>query len=117
MKKLMIVFGATFLPLVAHAQDFGKKLLSDTGVKNGGYQTSSIETILGNVITAFLGLLGVIFLVLMLYGGYMWLIARGNEEKVNTAKDTIKNSIIGLIIVVASYAISYYVLTAVFPSK
>jgi Type IV secretion system pilin len=114
MRRLFLLISAFFLPLAAHAQDFGSKMLQDTGTTNGGYQTSSIELILGNVITGFLGLLGVIFLILMLYGGYMWLIARGNEEKVNTAKDTIKNSIIGLIIVVASYAISYYVLTAVF---
>jgi TrbC/VIRB2 family. len=114
MKKIFAAFIILFLPLAALAQDFGGKLLKDTGVTNGGYSTSPIETVISRVITGFLGLLGIIFLILMLYGGYMWLIARGNEDKVSTAKDTIKNSIIGLIIVVASYAISHYVLIAVF---
>lgn len=114
MKKIILAIPAFFLPFIARAQDFGSELLTNTAQKNGGYSNAPIETILSRVITGFLGLLGVIFLVLMLYGGYMWLIARGNEDKVDTAKETIKNSIIGLIIVVASYAISHYVLTAVF---
>ncbi len=77
----------------------------------GGYQqTTSVESLIGTVITAVLGLLGVIFLVLMVYGGYIWLIARGDEGKVEKAKDTIINSLIGLIIVLAAYAITYFVL-------
>jgi len=114
MRRLSLAITALFLPLAARAQDFGGDLLKNTAETQGGYRSSSIEDVLGYVITGVLGLLGTIFLVLMIYGGYMWLIARGNESKVETAKDTIKNSIIGLIIVVASYAISMYVIKAVF---
>jgi len=61
------------------------------------------------VIQAFLGFLGIIFVVLMIYGGYLWMTSRGNEEQVNKAKDTIRRAVIGLIIILSAYAITYTV--------
>jgi len=64
------------------------------------------------VINGFLGLLGIIFLVLIITAGYKWMMAQGNEEKVTEAKDTMYRAVIGLIIVVSAYAISYFVFNA-----
>jgi len=75
-------------------------------IKTGG---NDLAGIVGIVIQAFLGLLGVLFLVYMLYAGYNWMVAQGEEEKVTKAKETIQRAVIGLIIVVAAYAISYWV--------
>ncbi len=76
------------------------------GVTTGGFSGSyRISEIIGTAVQAVLGLMGTIFLVLMLYAGYHWMTARGEEEKVSIAKDTITRAIIGLIIVVGSYAI------------
>jgi RsiW-degrading membrane proteinase PrsW (M82 family) len=66
---------------------------------------------IGTVIKAALGMVGVVFLVLMVYAGYLWMIARGDEGKVEKAKDTIINCIIGIVIVVAAYAITNYVVS------
>jgi len=63
------------------------------------------------IIQVLLGFLAVIFLVLMVYAGYNWMMARGNEEKVNKSLATIRMAIIGLIIVLGAYAISYFVFT------
>jgi len=70
---------------------------------------SSLGQIVAVAIQAFLGLLGVIFLVLMITAGYKWMTASGNEEKLTEAKETIWRAVIGLIIVVAAYAITYFV--------
>jgi len=70
---------------------------------------SSLAQIVAVVIQAFLGLLGVIFLVLMITAGYKWMTASGNEEKLTEAKETIWRAVIGLIITVAAYAITYFV--------
>ncbi|MFA4833730.1 MAG: hypothetical protein WC619_02675 [Patescibacteria group bacterium] len=70
---------------------------------------SSFAGILAVVIQAFLGLLGVIFLVLMITAGYKWMTASGNEEKMTEAKETIWRAVIGLIITVSAYAITYFV--------
>ena len=64
----------------------------------------------GKIVQAFLSLLGIIFLVLMLYGGYNWMTAAGDQSKVDKAKDTIRRAIIGLIITVGAYAITQFIL-------
>jgi hypothetical protein len=53
--------------------------------------------------------LGVIFLVLTIYGGFIWMNARGRETEVEKAQGIIRATVIGLAIVVAAYAISYFV--------
>jgi cytochrome bd-type quinol oxidase subunit 2 len=72
----------------------------------------TIGGIMGVIIQSFLGLLGIIFLVLVIYAGYNWMTARGEEEKVTKAKDTIMRAIIGLIIIIAAYGITYFVFNA-----
>lgn len=76
---------------------------------NGGYSENVSETsfssTLGTIIQAFLGFLGIIFIILMIWAGYNWMTAGGNEEKVTKAKTTIVRAIIGLIITASSYAI------------
>jgi len=57
-----------------------------------------------------LSLLGVIFLCLILYGGWNYLTAGGDESKVEKAKQTITRSVIGLLIVLASYSIIAFVI-------
>lgn len=71
---------------------------------------TSIGIIAGNIILAALGLLGVVFVVLLTYGGFLWLSAGGEEEKVKKAQALIFNSIVGALIVIAAYTIAWYVL-------
>ena len=63
----------------------------------------------GQIIGVILSFIGVIFLVLMIYSGIMWMTAAGNDQQVSKAKDLMINAIIGLIIVFAAYAITAYV--------
>jgi len=72
-----------------------------------------LAEIIGSIIGAFLALVGVIFLGIMIYAGYLWMTANGNEDKVSKAKDMIRDSIIGIIIIIGAYAIVYFVLAAV----
>ncbi len=58
----------------------------------------------GNLISVFLGLLGVIFVILMIYAGYNWMTAAGNVEKVEKAGRIMRASVIGLLITGAVYA-------------
>ena len=64
------------------------------------------------VIEGFLGLLGVIFVILIIISGFNWMTAGGDEAKVEKAKKTINRAIIGLIVIVVSYAITYFVFNA-----
>lgn len=66
-------------------------------------------TIASQIINAVLGFLGLIFLVLMIYAGFIWMNARGNEEDVTKAKKILTSAIIGLVIVLASFGIAQFV--------
>ncbi|MFH0956077.1 MAG: hypothetical protein V1801_02610 [Candidatus Falkowbacteria bacterium] len=87
------------------------KQLDGAGTKAWGQAPgpSGMTSIIQTVISAFLGLLGVIFLVLIIYAGYNWMTAQGDEEKVTVAKNTLTRAVIGLIIIVAAYSITYFV--------
>ncbi len=69
----------------------------------------SIPRRIGSIISYALGFVGVIFLILMIAGGLMWMTAAGNEERVSKAKSLITNAVIGMIIVFSAYAITYFV--------
>jgi cbb3-type cytochrome oxidase subunit 3 len=95
----------------ANLNDWGDTLDKVAGNDAAGYDTEvKITTIVGNIIKAVLSLLGVIFLVLTIYGGFVWMNARGREAEVEKAQNIIRATIIGLAIVVAAYAISYFVI-------
>jgi len=68
-----------------------------------------IPTTVGTVIGAALAFIGVLFFILMIYGGYLWMTARGNEQEIEKAKNLITAAIIGLIIVMSAYAITAYI--------
>jgi hypothetical protein len=53
--------------------------------------------------------LGVIFIVMIIYGGYTWMTAAGNEEKVKKGKDILQTAIIGLVIVILVRVIYIFV--------
>lgn len=98
----------------ATAQEDLKNQLNISGGTGWGIVGSpnDMPRIVAYVVSAFLGLLGIIFLVLIIYAGYNWMTAQGDEEKVTLAKNTLTRAIIGLIIIVAAYAITYFVFSS-----
>lgn len=78
------------------------------GISGGG----DIYSIIGNIINIVLGLLGTVLLVIMLYAGYEWMTSGGDSEKVESAKVRLRNAIIGLIIIMTSFAITNFILNA-----
>jgi cbb3-type cytochrome oxidase subunit 3 len=124
-KFLIVIFVFSFLFLSigqCRAEDTAKPVLNlknaftvplglVAGPNGAGYNTTqSQENIISLIITTVLSFVGVIFLVLAIYGGYMWMMARGNEQQVEKAKQIILNSVIGLAVVLASYAVSWFII-------
>lgn len=72
---------------------------------------STAGSVVATVIEAFLGFLGIIFVIQMIYAGFSWMTAAGNDDQVKKATALIRRSIIGLIIIVSAYAITYTVFT------
>lgn len=68
------------------------------------------------MISSVLGIVGVIFFVLMIYAGFLWMTAAGNDERVTKAKNIFSTSIIGLLVIVGAYYILDFVLDAIYGS-
>lgn len=101
-------------PILAQAFDFNEGSGLNNSANTAGFETGSdaetVDSIVAVVIYAVLGLVGVIFLGLMILSGFKWMIAQGNEEKINKAKDGLLSAMIGLIITLGAYAISYFLI-------
>lgn len=75
-------------------------------------QSTDGDTLIENIATLIktaLGLLGFIFVVLTIYAGFLWMTAGGNSDQVKKAKGIMTNTVIGLIIVVSAYAITWFI--------
>lgn len=101
---------------------FGSGGLLGNAAKSGGYDVANTnETTfaqgIGRAVQLLLSFLGIIFTLLMLYAGFIWMTARGNEEAANKSKSTIQMALIGLIIVLGAYAITAFVMNYFFTSS
>ena len=72
--------------------------------------------IIGTVIQFILGFVGIVFMLLVLYGGFSWMFAQGNEEKVTKARNLIIHSAVGLVITLSGYLITRVVVDLVLKS-
>ncbi len=77
-----------------------------------GAQGSTISTEIGRYVNVFLGVVGLIAVVFLIYGGFRYITSAGNEESAEAAKKIISNSIIGLIVIIMSYIIVTVIINA-----
>lgn len=82
----------------------------------GGRNTAprDLRLVVADFIRLALGLIGTILLLIMLYAGYLWFSARGNDEQVETAKKTIRNAVIGLFLIMMTYSMVTFIFRSVF---
>jgi len=98
-------------PSIAFAQDFVIDKVSNA--LNGSLSVAADpRLIVGRLIQIALSFLGVIAIVLIMYAGFIWTTSGGEEEKIDSAKKILRNAIIGLAIIISSWAIATYVLTS-----
>lgn len=106
-----LVFASAFFvscaPNVALAQatDSAAQVAS-----SAGFGSTSLFDIIGTIINVALGLLGVIFLILVIYAGFLWMTAGGDDKQVEKAKKMLINATVGLVITLSSYAIATFVI-------
>jgi ABC-type uncharacterized transport system YnjBCD permease subunit len=113
-KKFLIVIILFLLAFFALTQNI--VLADDYGLEETAKTAQILPTdnqdislTIGKVVGAGLAFIGVIFFLLIIYGGLLWMTARGNEQQVTKAKDLIISAVIGLVIVLSAYAITKYV--------
>jgi len=109
----LILFSLLMLPMapLAHAST-ASDIRTLTGINDAdlGLGRQGLETTIQDIIGIILGFLGLIAVVIILIGGFMWMTAGGSDEKVKKGRQFIINGIIGLIIILSAYAIAYFVI-------
>lgn len=107
------MLGLTIAPSIALAQNDGDvfgigDIEGENGIKLG---RASLQTTVAKLINVSLSLLGMIAVVIVLIGGFKWMTAGGNEDKVAEARKLIFAGIVGMAIILSAWAIARFVLS------
>ncbi|PIT90760.1 MAG: hypothetical protein COU22_00405 [Candidatus Komeilibacteria bacterium CG10_big_fil_rev_8_21_14_0_10_41_13] len=108
-KNVLYLAGLTLwaIPMVVGAQppDLGLNYATEIGLG-----TRDVRAMVSTIINVLLGFLGIIAVVIILLGGFKWMTAGGNDEKTGEARKLIGAGVVGLIIILAAYAIASFVI-------
>jgi hypothetical protein len=94
--------------VLAESDAYGLEETAKTGFSGNIPNKTDIPSIIGIIVGALLSFIGILFFILVIYGGYLWMTARGNEEQVGKSISIITQAAIGLIIVAAAYLITRF---------
>ncbi|MFH1430817.1 MAG: hypothetical protein ABIG71_04885 [Candidatus Uhrbacteria bacterium] len=113
-KQLLVTafsIGIFVIPFVALGQvDLAtNKFGVDFGTATG-LSTKDVREVVARIINTAMGLLGIVAVVIILAGGFMWMTAGGDETKTGKAKKFIFSGVIGLAIVLTSFALARFVI-------
>ncbi|PJA10524.1 hypothetical protein COX68_00265 [Candidatus Falkowbacteria bacterium CG_4_10_14_0_2_um_filter_41_15] len=103
---LISMGGVLLFGLQAHALDVGVDEITSQ-IQLGAKDPREIVARIINTAMMFLGIIAV---VIILLGGFKWMTAAGNEEKVSEAQKLMGAGVIGLVIILASWGIASFVL-------
>lgn len=113
---LLLVVGVLLLASVDSALAQSATATISQGLDTAAGDSYSTELTLtvfiGNMIRTLLAATGIIFLIITVYAGILYMTAQGDDSKIKKAKSMLTSSVIGLIIIVGAYAITRYVVDA-----
>ena len=104
------------LTLTANAQSAADTMLwgnfEDNVQAATGLGNTDPRQMAGAVVNVLLGFLGIIAVLIILFGGFKWMTAAGDESKIDEAKKLIGAGIIGLVVILAAFGIAQFVIAA-----
>jgi len=87
--------------------------ISEFNQSGSGLASGNLVAIISRVINIALGFLSIVAVSIILYGGFRYMTANGVEENVQKAKKTITQAVIGLVIILLSWAIAAFIINTV----
>ena len=109
---ILTIITSLFLPQVVLAQQNVREGFDIIKEYFGGGDRDIRETI-ALLINQAMGLLGIVAVVIILYAGFLYMVSMGQEEKLKTARQTLYNGIIGLLIVLTSYSLANFIVNSI----
>ena len=107
---IITVMFVLFIPHQSFAQTVADENTSAFAQSAGIETETSLVTIIGNIVRVLLALLGILLILLIMYGGWIWMQSQGDPAKVDKGKKIITNAIIGVIIISLAFAITTFVM-------
>jgi hypothetical protein len=93
-----------------HNEEIKKQTDAFTGQKGANFgRVQDPRVAVAKIVQGFLVLLGTIFLVYAVYAGFLILTSAGNEERVEKGKSILRNTTIGIAIILAAYGMTWVV--------
>ena len=92
------------------------KLLNETSKEAGVSTQRELPEVIGSIIQWVLGIVGIILLVMFVYGGVLYATSAGNEDKLETAKKVMLYAILGIVIIALAFVLTRYIISALFVS-
>lgn len=108
-----MVIGALFLASAALAQGLGINEVGNGLGNSLGAVNTDPRAIAARIINFSLGFLGLIALGIILYAGFKWTTSGGSEEKIADAKKMLIAGVVGLIIILSSWAIATWLINRI----
>lgn len=112
MNKKMIYLGALLffliVPFSLLAADYG---LTESANAANLPENVNLMGMIAKVVGTALSLVGVIFLILFIYGGMLWMTAGGKADNTKKAKDLMVNAVIGLVLIFSAYFVTRFVVS------
>jgi len=98
-------------PVFAQQGDLIDQVAMDEFALEAGFDPDiDIRVIVARIIRTILTFMGVVLIGYLIYGGFLWMTAGGEKDKIDKARKTIINAIIGVAIVLSSWAIASFVI-------
>lgn len=115
MAIVLVGLAAAYTPVKA-TEDSVYEHISPTSLglyygKATGLGTKDVRATIAQIIKVAMGLLGIVAVVIILIGGFTWMTAGGNEDKVGEAKKWIFSGVIGLALILSAYALAQFIIT------
>lgn len=122
-KKIFTIFviAQLLLPIPTQASDKFEEGYKNTAGQIGYTEINTLKKplpeFIGNIINAVLAAVGVIFLGLLIYGGFIWMNAQGNDAETKRAQDIIRNAILGIVVVFFAFVVTNLFLGIFFATR
>lgn len=105
----LLITSAVLVPVVTLAQGGNQWGLNNLANSTNLGNQDLVETI-GKLINVILGFLGIIAFIIILFGGFKWMLSQGDEGKIGEARKLMGAGVVGLAIVLASWAVAQFII-------